>query len=73
MKKTKLFKLQGVSAAILTTIKVYDSFAVVNFGVDKVKLAIKPKVEGEYALYNDFLTDVGDIRRDTLHLSSVIN
>ena len=53
---------------MLTSIKVYDSFAVVNFGVDKILLAIRPEKEGQYALYNDLLTDVGDIRRDTLHL-----
>ena len=46
IKKTRLFKLQGISAAMLTSIKVYDSFAVVNFGVDKILLAIRPEVEG---------------------------
>ena len=58
---------------MLTSIKVYDSFAVVNFGVDKILLAIRPEVEGQYALYNDIITNVGDKRRDTLHLSSHIS
>ena len=55
---------------MLTSIKVYDTFAVVNFGVDKILLAIRPEKEGQYALYNDIVTDVGDKRREILHLSN---
>ena len=52
-------------------IQVYDDFAVISFAVDSILIVIRPQIEGQYALYNNVPTDVGDVRRGTLHLSSL--
>ena len=68
MKKTKLFEIKGMFAAVMTKIQVYDTFAVISFSDSSVVLAIRPEIEGGYVLYNEVPTKVGDSRRT--HVSS---
>ena len=71
MKKTRLFKLYGMFAAVLSNIQVYDTFAVINFAKSSLTLAIRPETEGDYAIYNEEPTEVGGVQRHTIHLSSI--
>ena len=68
MKKTKLFELDGMYAAVMTKIQVYDTFAVISFADSSVVLAIRPEIEGDYVVYNEVAIEAGDVKRD--HLSN---
>ena len=46
----------------------FDDFALVIFEDESVLLAVRPEIEGDYALYNNALVDVGSTERPSLYL-----
>ena len=63
--KTLIFRLRILQE--IKSIEVYDGFAFVLFEDESVLIAKRPEVEGDFASYNNFIPEINDTRRGTLH------